>query len=194
MCGQNHEGRKKSKQTHEVPNQGGQVARDGIVPVADVGKVQCRHHDFWLEALPKLMMRLLESVRKSCHVNRWRVGPGNPRNQLWTPRRYLKQIMVSARHEICGNFASTRLAECSRDRMMAVFRFRRRCRSTLKAESDEDVTLVGSTHACLSRARAGDQWSGRHREESENNLQDVLDRGAMYPHNRQFSTEGCPSG
>lgn len=78
--------------------------------------------------------------------------------------------------------------------MMAVFRFRRRCRSTLKAESDEDVTLVGSTHACLSRARAGDQWSGRHREESENNLPDVLDRGAMYPHNRQFSTEGCPSG
>lgn len=107
---------------------------------------------------------------------------------------YLKQIMASARHEICGNFASTRLAECSRDRMMAVFRFRRRCRSTLKAESDEDVALIGSTHACLSRARTGDRWSGRHREEGENNLSDVLDRGAMYPHNRQFSTEGCPSG
>ena len=78
--------------------------------------------------------------------------------------------------------------------MMAVFRFQRRCRSTLKAESGEDVTLIGRTHACLSRARAGDRWSGRYQEGDENNLPDVLDRGAMYPHNRQFSTEGCPSG
>lgn len=31
-------------------------------------------------------------------------------------------------------------------------------------------------------------------EESENNLPDVLDKSAMHPHNRQFSTEGCPSG
>ena len=77
---------------------------------------------------------------------------------------------------------------------MAVFRFQRRCRSTLRAESDEDVALIGSTHACLSRARAGDWWSSKCREESENNLPDVLDRCAMHPHNRQFSTEGCPSG
>lgn len=31
-------------------------------------------------------------------------------------------------------------------------------------------------------------------EENENNLLDVLDKSAMHPHNRQFSTEGCPSG
>ncbi len=31
-------------------------------------------------------------------------------------------------------------------------------------------------------------------EENENNLPDVLDKSAMHPHNRQFSTEGCPSG
>ncbi len=61
------------------------------------------------------------------------------------------------RHDICKKFASTRLAECSRGRMMAVFRFQRRCRSTLRAESDEDAALIGSTHACLSRARPGDR-------------------------------------
>lgn len=77
---------------------------------------------------------------------------------------------------------------------MAVFRFQRRCKSTLGAESDEDVALISSTHACLSRARAGDRWSGGRREESKNNLPDPLDRSAMHPHNRQFSTEGCPSG
>lgn len=77
---------------------------------------------------------------------------------------------------------------------MAVFRFQRRCRSTLRAESDEDVALIGSTHACLSRAGAGGRWSSGRQEESENNLPDVLDRSAMHPHNRQFSTEGCPSG
>lgn len=32
MCGQNHESLKKIKQTHEDPNQGGQVARDSMAP------------------------------------------------------------------------------------------------------------------------------------------------------------------
>jgi hypothetical protein len=77
---------------------------------------------------------------------------------------------------------------------MAVFRFQRRCRSTLRAESDEDVALIGGIDACLSRAGTEDRWLSGCQEESENNLPDVLDRCAMHPHNRQFSTEGCPSG
>ena len=105
-----------------------------------------------------------------------------------------KPINESARHEICGNFASTRLAGRSRGRMMAVFRFQRRCRSTLRAKSDEDVAPIGSNPAGLSRASGGDRWSSEASEESENNLPDLLDRCAMHPHNRQFSTEGCPSG
>lgn len=31
-------------------------------------------------------------------------------------------------------------------------------------------------------------------EEDANNLNEALDTNSMYPHNRQFSTEGCPSG
>lgn len=34
MCGQKHEALKKIKQTHEDPNQGGQVARDSTVPLS----------------------------------------------------------------------------------------------------------------------------------------------------------------
>lgn len=79
--------------------------------------------------------------------------------------------------------------------MMAVFRFQRRCKSKLKAESDEDVGAVWrSSRACLSRASVVSGESLSALEESENNLPDVLDKSAMHPHNRQFSTEGCPSG
>lgn len=48
----------------------------------------------------------------------------------------------------------------------------------------------------LASARRAWMWVSRAGvlEENENNLPDVLDRSAMHPHNRQFSTEGCPSG
>jgi hypothetical protein len=40
--------------------------------------------------------------------------------------------------------------------MMAVFRFQRRCKSALKAESDEDVGAVWrSSRACLSQVSVG---------------------------------------
>lgn len=89
-------------------------------------------------------------------------GTGCPGSRPGCPRRPL-QIVISrrkrhrasrepsppelaepARHEICRNFVSTRLALCERGRMMAVFRFQRRCRSALKTESDEDVAPIGN--------------------------------------------------
>lgn len=89
-------------------------------------------------------------------------GTGRPGSRPGCPRRPL-QIVISrrkrhrasrepsppelaepARHEICRNFVSTRLALCERGRMMAVFRFQRRCRSALRAESDEDVAPIGN--------------------------------------------------
>ncbi len=47
--------------------------------------------------------------------------------------------------------------------------------------------------ASAGRARVSGESRGA-LEENENNLPDVLDKSAMHPHNRQFSTEGCPSG
>lgn len=82
------------------------MARNGIAPVAEVGKVQRRHQDFSLKALLKLMMRLLERVRKPCRVYCRRVGSATPRSQQSTPRemsktdhgsrpaRYLRKICV----------------------------------------------------------------------------------------------------
>lgn len=80
--------------------------------------------------------------------------------------------------------------------MMAVFRFQQRCKSLLKTGSDEDVDADGDPlELAFSRGECGCRVcrSGA-LEENENNLPDVLDKSVMHPHNRQFSTEGCPSG
>lgn len=97
-----------------------------------------------------------------------------------------------ARHEYCRNFPPTRLAFCPRGRMMAVFRFQHA--TLLEAESDEGVGAEWRTsRRHRSRRRMPGGRAGA-REENENNLLAVLDKSSMHPHNRQFSTEGCPSG
>lgn len=97
-----------------------------------------------------------------------------------------------ARHEYCKNSSPTRLAFCPRGRMMAVFRFQHA--TLLEAESDEGVGAEWRTsRRHRSRRRMPGGRAGA-REENENNLLAVLDKSSMHPHNRQFSTEGCPSG
>lgn len=97
-----------------------------------------------------------------------------------------------ARHEYCKNSSPTRLAFCPRGRMMAVFRFQHA--TLLEAESDEGVGAEWRTsRRHRSRRRMPGGRAGA-REENENNLLAVLDKSSLHPHNRQFSTEGCPSG
>lgn len=75
--------------------------------------------------------------------------------------------------------------------------------ATERSESDEDacigvpdVALV-VREGVIARRGVGEQlgaYQSGAGEENENNLRGVLDKGSMHPHNRQFSTEGCPSG
>lgn len=75
---------------------------------------------------------------------------------------------------------------------MAVFRFQHA--TLLEAESDEGVGAEWRTsRRHRSRRRMPGDRVGAW-EENENNLLAVLDKSSMHPHNRQFSTEGCPSG
>lgn len=82
--------------------------------------------------------------------------------------------------------------------------FRRELRFvTERSESDEDACIGAPGVTFVVRegviARCGvDEGLGAYQsgagEENENNLRGALDKGSMHPHNRQFSTEGCPSG
>lgn len=82
--------------------------------------------------------------------------------------------------------------------------FRRELRFvTERSESDEDACIGAPSVTFVVRegviARCGvDEGLGAYQsgagEENENNLRGALDKGSMHPHNRQFSTEGCPSG
>lgn len=112
-----------------------------------------------------------------------------PGNRPLKPSIHLPK---NARHEYCKNFPPTRLAFCPRGRMMAVFRFQHA--TLLEAESDEGMGAEWRTSGRhRSRRRMPGGRAGA-REENENNLLAVLDKSSMHPHNRQFSTEGCPSG
>jgi len=92
-----------------------------------------------------------QALRRGAFLRSWYPTSPAP-SPLRTPRK-------SARHGNCGFFSSTRLALWAGGRMMAVFRFQRRCKSKLKAESDEDVGAVWrSSRACLSRASVGVGW------------------------------------
>lgn len=82
--------------------------------------------------------------------------------------------------------------------------FRRELRFvTERSESDEDACIGAPGMTFVVRegviARCGvDEGLGAYQsgagEENENNLRGALDKDSMHPHNRQFSTEGCPSG
>ncbi|WP_128848427.1 hypothetical protein [Burkholderia catarinensis] len=138
----------KSKQGMRIRPERGQVTKDGIAIAAEVGKDGEDGYDPSPEIRAmsdavagkraKILSRISPAGRSggACH--------GVP----CFPPAPTYGVDEAARHEICGNFASTRLALCARGRKMAVFRFQRRCRSTLKAESDEDVALIGNI-ACL---------------------------------------------
>lgn len=73
MFGQSHEASRRMR----IRTGGGQVTRDGIAPVTDVGKGRRGNHDFSWGALAKVRMRLLGKLRKRCHGYRLSVAPVN---------------------------------------------------------------------------------------------------------------------
>lgn len=118
--------------------------------------------------------------------------------------RVRKRRSDHVRHEICG-FCVYPLGFIARRSYyggLPIFRSELRF-ATERSESDEDacigvpgVTLV-VREGVAARRGVGEQlgvYQSGAGEENENNLRGVLDKGSMHHHNRQFSTEGCPSG
>jgi len=195
MCRCNHEDchyRKRGRR--ETCTAGWRVTRDGIVPSGEVVERS------WANSVVELG-----------EVGGSRVSTGHREPRRRCPRRSLKPLFPAGnateppanhRHPSSPNPPGTKFAEilclsawhCVKEAVWwRSFVFsadadRRWGRSLTKM-----WRRSATSRACLSRARAGSAGS-RSREESENNLPDLLDRSAMHPHNRQFSTEGCPSG
>lgn len=119
--------------------------------------------------------------------------------------RVRKRPADQVRHEICGFFCVYPLGFIVRrsyDGGLPIFRRELRF-VTERSESDEDACIGAPGMTFVVRegviARCGvDEGLGAYQsgagEENENNLRSALDKGSMHPHNRQFSTEGCPSG
>lgn len=104
---------------------------------------------------PASAPRLPETLARRSRLSRvWRGADVSPLSTY--PLGSRRKPCRFLRHGNCKFFAFTRLALCVRGRIMAVFRFQRRCKSKLKTESDEDVGADRrSSCACLSRVSAG---------------------------------------